>query len=198
MLSIQTTRPESARAGQGVFQSPSVVWPDTNVALGRAKRKAARAGKVMKISVDVAAQLVRIHINREPYTSPNPTTDEALYSLGHIPKHEKLYREVGGDREDKLVPRDDAHIHLTQDEHFYSQQVLSIFVNSDEHDINEKEISYAQVVDLFLGSGGKPSNEYLVKYSHGPAENPSGTLAPGRKVMVKDGMRFRVAGTGES
>jgi len=144
------------------------------------------------------ADLVRIHINREPYESPDPTTGDALYMLGSIPRHEKLYREVGGDKEDKFVPRDDEHVHLTKDEHFYSQKVFSIYVNSDEHDVDKKEISYAQVVDLYLGSGGKPSNEYLVKYSHGPVENPSGTLAPGQKVMVKDDMRFRVAGTGES
>jgi hypothetical protein len=150
------------------------------------------------MSVDVATHLVRIRINREAYESPNPTTGEALYTLGNISKHEKLYRKVGGDKEDKLVPRDDAHVHLKEDEHFYSQKVFSIFVNTDEHDVSEKEISYAQVVDLFLGSGGKPSNEYLVKYSHGPVENPSGTLASGQKVKVKDGMRFRVAGTGES
>jgi hypothetical protein len=148
--------------------------------------------------VNVTAHLVRIHINREAYQSPNLTTGEALYVLGDIPKHEKLYREVGGDKEDKLVSRDDAHVHLTEDEHFYSQKVFSILVNGDEHDVDEKNISYAQVVDLYLGSGGNPSNEYLVKYSHGPVENPSGTLAPGQKVMVKDGMRFRVAGTGES
>jgi hypothetical protein len=141
---------------------------------------------------------VRIHINRKAYQSSNPTTDEALYVLGEVPDHEKLYREVGGDKEDKLIPRDDAHVHLTEDQHFYSQKVLSIFVNTDEHDVEKKEISYARVVELYLGSGGKPSNEYLVKYSHGPAENPSGTLAPGEKVKVKDGMRFRVAGTGES
>lgn len=150
------------------------------------------------MSVDVETHLVRIHINRDPYQSPNPTTGEALYVLGDVAKHEKLYREVGGDKEDKLVPRDDAPVHLKEDEHFYSQKVFSIFVNSDEHDVEERKISYAQVVDLYLGSGGKPSNEYLVKYSHGPAENPSGTLAPGQKVQVKDGMRFRVAGTGES
>jgi hypothetical protein len=150
------------------------------------------------MSVTVEAHLVRIHINRQPYQSPNPTTGEALYSLGDIAKHEKLYREGGGDKEDKPVPRDDSHVHLIEDEHFYSQKVFSIFVNTDEHDVEEEKISYAQVVDLYLGSGGKPSNEYLVKYSHGPAENPSGTLAPGQRVQVKDGMRFRVAGTGES
>ena len=74
------------------------------------------------MSVNVAAQLVRIHVNREAYQSPNPTTGEALYVLGDIPKHEKLYREVDGDKEDKVVPRDDAQVHLTEDEHFYSQK----------------------------------------------------------------------------
>jgi hypothetical protein len=150
------------------------------------------------MSVDAVAHLVRIHINREALDSPNPTTAEALYSLGAVAAHERLYREVDGDKEDKPVPRNAEHIHLKEDEHFYSQKVFEIFVNGDEHEINEKHITYAQVVELYLGSGGKPSTEYLVKYSHGPAENPSGTLAPGQKVTVKDGMRFRVAGTGES
>lgn len=150
------------------------------------------------MSANDAAHLVRIHINREAYRSPTPATGEGLYILGGIPKHEKLYREAGGDKEDELVPRDDALVHLKEDGHFYSQKIFSIFVNIDEHDIVESEISYARVVALYLGDGGKPSNEFLVKYSHGPVENPSGTLAPGQKVKVKDGMRFRVSGTGES
>lgn len=142
--------------------------------------------------------LVRIHIDREAYESPNPTTGEALYGLANIPKHQELFREVSGDQEDKPVPRDSAAINLKPNEHFYSQKVFSILVNGDEHDVDTKEISYARVVDLYLGSGGKPSNEYLVKYSNGPIANPSGTLAPGQKVKVRNDMRFRVAGTGES
>lgn len=150
------------------------------------------------MSVNVAAHLVRIHIDRVVYKSPNPTTGEALYALADIPKHEKLYREVQGDAEDQMVPRDETVVHLRADEHFYSQKIFEILVNGDDHEIDTKEITYDRVVELYLGSGGKPSNEYLVKYSHGPAENPRGTLAPGQKVRVKDGMRFRVAGTGES
>ena len=150
------------------------------------------------MSVDAATHLVRIHINRKVHQSPNPTTSEALYALGDIPKHEKLYREVSGDKEDQVVPRDGTPVHLTADEHFYGQEAIAILVNQDEHEVDDEDISYIQVVSLYLGSGGKPSNEYLVKYSHGPVENPSGTLAPGQKVQVKDGMRFRVAGTGES
>ncbi|MCW2318611.1 hypothetical protein M2322_004180 [Rhodoblastus acidophilus] len=147
---------------------------------------------------EVSAHMVRIHINREPYESPNPSTGEALYVLGDIPEHQKLYRETGGDEEDTSMSRDDDVVPLVGGEHFYSQDVMRVLVNGDEHEIQEEHISYAQVVDLFLGGGGKASNEYLVKYSHGPIENQSGVLAPGQKVKVKYGMRFRVAGTGES
>ncbi|MFC0590929.1 multiubiquitin domain-containing protein [Novosphingobium aquiterrae] len=147
---------------------------------------------------DVAAHLVRIHINREVFNSPDPTTGEALYALGSVPKDEKLYREVEGDKEDERIFRDESEVRLTADAHFYSQEAIDILVNGDDHEIDTKEITYERVVELYLGSGGKASNEYLVKYSHGPKENPTGTLPPGQKVKVKDGMRFRVAGTGES
>lgn len=146
----------------------------------------------------VTAHEVRIHINREVYKTPNPTTGEAVYALADIPEHEKLYLEVQGNAEDECIPRDETTIEFSEDAHLYSQETYDIFVNGDEHRIDTQEITYARVVDLYVGSGGKASNEYLVKYSHGPVQNMSGTLPPGQKVMVKDGMRFRVSGTGES
>lgn len=121
---------------------------------------------------------VRIHIDRKPYESPTSTTGEALYALGAIAEHEKLYREVSGNHEDEPIARDDDAVELTADEHFYSEKVTIVFVNGDEHEVEVKDITYAQVVQLYLGSGGAPSNEYLVKYSHGPAKNASGTLVP--------------------
>lgn len=150
------------------------------------------------MSVVADAHLVRVHVNREALEAPRHTTGEALYDLAKIPKHEKLYREIDGDHEDERIIRDEAPIQLAQDEHFYSQKAFDILFNGDDHEVETKEITYDRVVDLFLGSGGKASTEYLVKYSHGPNQNQSGTLAPGQKVKVKDGMRFRVAGTGES
>lgn len=78
------------------------------------------------------------------------------------------------------------------------EKIVTIVVNQDEHKFAKAKITYADVVALYLQDGGASSTEYLIKYSRGHSANISGTLAPGREVMVKDGMRFRVSGTGES
>lgn len=77
-------------------------------------------------------------------------------------------------------------------------KTVTILVNQDEHEVEKEKISYDEVVALYLQDGGSSSNEYLIKYSRGHSANVSGTLAPGNEVKVKDGMRFRVTGTGES
>lgn len=78
------------------------------------------------------------------------------------------------------------------------EKSVTIVVNQDDHVVTKERMSYAEVVALYLSDGGAASNEYLIKYSRGHSANVSGTLAPNNEVMVKDGMRFRVSGTGES
>lgn len=78
------------------------------------------------------------------------------------------------------------------------EKLVKIIVNQDEHTVSKEKISYDEIVSLYLNDGGSPSNEYLIKYSRGHSANVSGTLAPAHEVMVQDGMRFRVSGTGES
>jgi len=75
---------------------------------------------------------------------------------------------------------------------------VTIVVNQDDHTVTKENISYNEVVAFYLQDGGAASPEYLVKYSRGASDNVSGTLPPGEEVMVKDGMRFRITGTGES
>ena len=76
------------------------------------------------------------------------------------------------------------------------EKMVTITVNTDDHNVPHEKISYAQVVALaFPGATG---NTYIVKYYRGNSDNATGTLAPGGEVMVKDGMDFRVTGTGES
>lgn len=78
------------------------------------------------------------------------------------------------------------------------EKTVTITVNQDDHEVAKEKISYDEVVAFYLSDGGAGSTEYLIKYSRGHSDNVSGTLAPGNKVMVKNGMRFRVSGTGES
>jgi Multiubiquitin len=78
------------------------------------------------------------------------------------------------------------------------KKTATIIVNQDDHEVVKAKLSYDEVVALYLQDGGTASTEYLIKYSRGHSANISGTLAPGQEVMVKDEMRFRVSGTGES
>lgn len=141
----------------------------------------------------------RIHINREPYESPNPTTGEALYDVGNVAKHRELFREVEGDNEDVLIPRDATVVHLTQDEHFYSQKAVTLVVNGEPDDWSETRISFDEVVKLaFPVPPAGQCIEFTVTYSNGPPANPKGSLTQGHSVKTKNKMRFDVTPTDRS
>lgn len=76
------------------------------------------------------------------------------------------------------------------------EKTVTITVNTVDHVVPHEKISYAAVVAL--AHPGATGNNYIVKYYRGNSDNLTGTLAPGAQVMVKDGMDFRVTGTGES
>lgn len=76
------------------------------------------------------------------------------------------------------------------------KKTVTITVNTVDHVVPHEKISYATLIALaFPGATG---NSYIVKYYRGQSDNAIGTLAPGAEVMVKDGMDFRITGTGES
>lgn len=142
---------------------------------------------------------VRIHIDREPYETVTPTTGAALYELAGIGPHLELFREASGDNEDELIARNDVLVHLTADEHFYSQKEFAIIVNARRHEVAKRRIGYADVVALaFPGVVPGPDVIYTVIYRKGPDRNPKGTLMAGEFVVVKDGMTFNVTQTNRS
>ena len=148
---------------------------------------------------NVAAHSVRIQIDREAYESPNPTTGEALYALANIPAHRELFREVGGDKEDELIPRDAEKVHVKEDEHFYSQKAVTILVNGEQNEVTETRITFEEVVKLAYPV--PPSGtliEFTVTYRNGPPANPKGTLTAGHSVKIKNKMIFDVTPTDRS
>ena len=144
-------------------------------------------------------QKVRIHIDRETYESPNPTSGEALYELGHVAAHRDLFREVGGDEEDMLIERTAVDVRLTPDEHFYSQKVFTIAVNAQKKEVAESKLSFDEVVKLAYPIPPAGQNIlFTIKYRNGPRVNPKGSLLEGQTVRIKNGMIFDVTPTDRS
>lgn len=146
---------------------------------------------------------VRIHIDQHRYESRNPTTGEALYKLGNVALGLDLYREVTGDREDKIIPNGPEIVHLKEDEHFHSgppdKKEVIIIVNGTQHEVPWGKITYAQVVTLDVPDYPQhPEITYSVKYKNGPRHKPEGTLSPGGSAEVEEGMIFCVTPTGQS
>jgi len=142
---------------------------------------------------------VRIHIDREPYHSPNPTTGAALYELGCVPQHRDLFREVEGAGEDELIARHAHDIHVDPDQHFYSQKVFTIIVDTEPKEVTKNRLSFDDVVKLaFETPPSGPNILITVDYGLGPPQNPQGALSQGQSVRIKDGMVFDVSATDRS
>jgi hypothetical protein len=144
---------------------------------------------------------MRIHIDQMLHESPNPTTGEALYRLGHVESDLELYREVTGDREDPPIEDGPEIIHLKEDEHFHSgpAKEITIIVNGRQKKVASKSLTFAQVVALAYNPvRTEPGVLYTVSYSRGPKANPEGELLAGGTVKLKDGMVFLVTETDKS
>lgn len=87
---------------------------------------------------------------------------------------------------------------MSDKEHGDEQRRFEIIVNARPKPWHEETISYSQVVDLAFPPPHKDTEIFTVQYSHGPRENPQGTLVEGQKVKVKSGMRFDVTRTDKS
>ncbi len=144
---------------------------------------------------------VRIHIDQNPYESPNPTTGEALYILGEVPVGLELYREVTGDKEDQPVENGHETVHLKEDEHFHSgpPKTYTIYVNGQKEEVTSKTLTFAEIVALAYPTPPTGFNIlYTVSYEDGPHANPQGSLKEGESVKVKNGMIFNVTATDKS
>lgn len=75
---------------------------------------------------------------------------------------------------------------------------FEIVVNGSKKTWNHERIDYSQAVDLAYPPPHTPTELFTVQYSHGPRENPEGTLVKGHSVKVKNGMEFDVLRTDKS
>jgi hypothetical protein len=146
---------------------------------------------------------IRIHIDEKPHESPNPTTGEALYKLGHVQPGYDLFGEVRGDKEDPVVENDAEPIHLREDEHFHSGPAVprkfTIIVNGQKKVVAARTVNFDEIVKLAFPMPPTGANIlYTVSYEDGPRVNPQGSLKEGQTVEVKNRMIFNVTATDKS
>jgi hypothetical protein len=146
---------------------------------------------------------IRIHIDEKPHESPNPTTGEALYKLGHVQPGYDLFGEVRGDKEDPVVENDAEPIHLREDEHFHSGPAVprkfTIIVNGQKKVVAARTVNFDEIVKLAFPMPPTGANIlYTVSYEDGPRVNPQGSLKGGQTVEVKNRMIFNVTATDKS
>jgi len=79
-----------------------------------------------------------------------------------------------------------------------NDKLVTITVNSTDHQVPHEKITYNQVVEFAFPGGSTSGAVYIVKYSHGQGDTDKHTLGREDEVMVSNGMRFRVSPTGES
>ncbi len=76
---------------------------------------------------------------------------------------------------------------------------ITIVVNGRGVQVEEKELSFAQLVTLAFPSGTTGTNTiYTITYRRGHGEKPEGTLVETQSVKLKDGMIFNVTPTDKS
>lgn len=146
---------------------------------------------------------VRIHIDKQHFDSPNPTTGVALYALGQIPEGVVLYRDLPGNQEDVEVLKDSAEIQLRNGEHFRSsaphQKEITIVVNAKKKVVRKERLCFDELVALAFDPVPQGENiKFTITYRNGPIDNPKGTLIEGECVLIQEGMIFNVTQTDKS
>jgi hypothetical protein len=155
-------------------------------------------GKLEMANQEAKHELLRIHIDRQPYDSPNPTTGAALYALAVIPCEKQLFREFQGDQEDLPVPCDGEQITLKKGEHFYTQRVFEIIVNAELKDVLKRELTFMGAVALAFPNPDGSSFDYTVTYKKALGPKPEGSLVDGGTIRIKNGTIINVSRTNKS
>lgn len=149
-----------------------------------------------------AHEQVRIHIDKEKYDSPNPTTGAALYTLGKVMAGLDLYRdERGSGRDDEPIENGPEVVQLKNGDHFHTdaRKAVTIYINGQAKQVTAKTVTFDEIVVLAFPTPPTGQNIlFTVSYEDGPNANPAGSLMPGGAVKIKSGMIFNVTPTDKS
>ena len=77
-------------------------------------------------------------------------------------------------------------------------KLITITINTNPINVEKRDYSHSEIVQLAVPTAGGSETGYLVKYSKSEKDRDSIVLKSGDLVKMKSGMIFRVTSTGES
>lgn len=145
--------------------------------------------------------IVRIHIDKQHYESPTPTTGTALYALAEIPAGVQLFKEGYGHDEDVQIANDGMPLELKNGDHFRmgkpAHAGLMIYVNTNPVTWERAKISYEELVKLAFPEGPFDGNvRYSITWTK--PDGSEGAVLISGNVKVVNGMQFDVRNTDKS
>lgn len=143
---------------------------------------------------------LKFYVNQVMYNSPSQYIIGAMIrQIAKVPIDDELYLDVPKGWEDEKIS-DEQKIDLARpgyEKFFTVSKKVTIYINGTSFEYMEKTITYEQVVTMAkVPALSNPG--YIVKYNHGPKENPKGLMDAGTVVYVKDKMDFNVRSTHQS
>ena len=122
-----------------------------------------------------------------------------LRQLAGLTADTELYVDVPHGWQDHFVSCDDqVDLGKPGTEKFITlRKKIVIFVNGTPYDYKKEKVSYEKIVEL-AHVPAQAAAGYIVKYSNGPHQNPSGLMSPGTEVYVCNKMDFNVRSTHQS
>jgi hypothetical protein len=144
-------------------------------------------------------RVVRIHIDKQLYESPTPTSGAVLYLLAHIPAGLQLFKAGYDHEEDLPITNDGTTVELENGEHFRTGKAAetTIYVNTDAVVWKRPQVSYEELVKLaFPDAPFDAKVRYSITWTK--PDGSEGAVLKGGKVKVVDGMKFDVRNTDKS
>lgn len=146
----------------------------------------------------------RLTVNDDQLAWGKPAINgAALYALAKVGEKEAIFLEVRGG-EDRLIEPDEL-IDLTAQgiERFIKglrpARTFEIIVNARPRILNDKHVTFEQVVQLAFPGPHGPNIVFSMSYRHAASRPPAGELGPGGAVEVKrKGTIFNVTKTDKS
>lgn len=142
---------------------------------------------------------LKYFVDGKPFFSKSQyITGEEIKIVAGLPLDLELFLDVPEGWQDQRIENEDrVNLARPGQERFISKRkTVIIFVNGTRYEYTGATISFERVIEF---AQVPPSSQgYLIKYNHGPHQNPKGILSRGTVVYVKDNMNFNVRSSHQS